>query len=71
MTGAQVYFHKPVVHVTGNIVTPVPVGCVAVPRESEEEMTVRIAVPKGIEILAGSLRRVGIEEADVEEDPQA
>ena len=71
VTGPQIYFHKPVVHVTGNIVTPVPVGCAAIPRESEAEMTVRIAVPKGIEILGGSIRRVGIDEADVEEDPQA
>ncbi len=68
VTDAAIYFHKPVVHVTRNIVTPVPIGCVAAPKEEETPMGVSLTLPKGVEIIGGGLGEVGLDEADVRTD---
>ncbi len=68
VTDAAIYFHKPTIHVTSNIVTPVPVGCVAAAKESGTPMSVSLTLPKGIEILGGALGEVGLDEAEASSD---
>ncbi|MBM3474042.1 MAG: hypothetical protein FJX75_12305 [Armatimonadetes bacterium] len=65
VTQAAIYFHKPMAHITSNIVTPMPIGWVAAPRESEQPMTVSLTVPRGVEILGGSLGGVPLDQAQV------
>ena len=65
VTEAQLYFHKPTVHVTSNIVTPVPIGCVAAPADKEYPMSVTLTLPAGIKILGGSLGGVSVDDAEV------
>ncbi|HJN14770.1 MAG TPA: hypothetical protein QGH10_04740, partial [Armatimonadota bacterium] len=64
--GAQLHFHKPVVHVTSNIVTPVPVGIVAETIDTESPMTISMTLPEGAEIAGGGLGGVSVDEADVD-----
>jgi hypothetical protein len=65
VTQAALYFHKPMAHITSNIVTPMPIGCVAAPKDAEQPMTVTLTMPRGVEVLAGSLGGVPLEEAQV------
>ncbi len=63
VTDAAIYFHKPVAHVTSNIVTPVPIGWLAAESGIETPSSVSLTLPNGIEVLGGSVGGVGLEEA--------
>jgi len=65
LTQAAPYLHKPLAHVTSNIVTPLTLGCVAAPREAAEPMSVTLTLPEGVEALAGSVGGVPVAEAQV------
>jgi len=67
VTEAAIYFHKPVVHVTSNIVTPVAIGWLAAESDIEAPGSVSLTLPRGIEVLGGSLGGVGLEEAETRE----
>lgn len=65
VTGGELYFHKPVMHVTSNIATPVPIGCIRGPSEKARPMTVTLNMPEGVEVLSGSLGGVAVADAGV------
>ena len=55
VTDAQMYFHKPVVYVTSNIVTPLSIGSVAAPSPVAKPMSVSLTLPKGVTIAGGAV----------------
>jgi hypothetical protein len=65
VTDAQLYFHTPLVHVTSNIVTPLPVGCVAVESEAPKPLTIALSVPESVRIVGGHFYAVPFEKATV------
>ncbi|MBM3501187.1 MAG: hypothetical protein FJX74_21260, partial [Armatimonadetes bacterium] len=69
VTQAALYLHKPLAHITTNIVTPIPLGCVAASRASEEPMSVALTLPGGVEVLGGSLGGQSLDEAQVVAGP--
>lgn len=68
ITDAQLYFHKPAVHVTRNIVTPVPVGCLGIRSDQEKTLTIELRVPKGVRILGGGPYAHALDAATVTAD---
>ncbi|MAE66324.1 MAG: hypothetical protein CMJ18_18800 [Phycisphaeraceae bacterium] len=66
----QMFFHKPAVHVSPDIATPLPIGCVGVRSEKPKSLVVALTVPKGVRILQGGLYAQSVGEATVTEDAQ-
>lgn len=69
VTDAELYFHKPVVYVTRNIATPLPIGLITVPSETPKPLSVRIAVPEGVRIVGGSLGGQEVGDAQITPGP--
>ena len=65
VTDAQMYFHKPAVYVTDNIVTPLPIGCVTAPSSSAKPMSVSLTLPAGTVVAGGTLGGVPVSSAAV------
>jgi len=61
--GAALYFHKPSMHVSPDIVAPVPIGCVVAEGQDKRPLRVELKLPKGLELLGGSLGGVVAEDA--------
>ncbi|MCD6352047.1 MAG: hypothetical protein J7M26_08000 [Armatimonadetes bacterium] len=64
VTQAELHLHKPLVYVTSNIVTPIPIGMVAVRREKKEPLVVNLTFPQGVRLVGGQVGGVEVTEAD-------
>jgi len=63
----QPYFHKPELVIATNVPAPVPVGVVTPEGErSDEVLTLRVDVPKGVELRGGRLGSADPEKVDFE-----
>jgi hypothetical protein len=62
VTHPQVYFHKPYLEVATNVSLPVPIG-LDTPSAEGSAVTLKIDVPAGLEIAAGSIGGMKVEES--------
>lgn len=63
VTGAQLYFHKPKVFVSPDVVTPLPIGMIAATSTAARELAVELSVPAGVRVEGGAMGGVDVAKA--------